>query len=62
MLQAILKTEYEDHARAGSCKPAMAPSKGFSCPLCSHSVGSDKEGWKRHFVEEGCPANPRTKA
>ena len=60
-LQAILKADHEEHMRAGACQAAMDPKRGSTCPLCASHVAPDKEGWKQHFVEEGCSANPRTR-
>jgi centrosomal protein CEP104 len=54
--EALHSREYNSHV--GSCA-ARGPS-GPRCALCHADVDDDEEGWRRHLLDDGCPANPRT--
>jgi len=32
-----------------------------TCVLCKQSIGPGEEGWEKHLLVDGCPANPRGK-
>lgn len=55
---AVPTTEFDAHTSARTCK--VVPPGKTVCPLCRADVGNDEEAWLVHFVDDGCPANPRT--
>jgi len=57
---AIPTKELAAHQRSKKCQPAPAPDKGNRCPLCFENIPPWDAGWKKHLLDDKCPANPRT--
>jgi len=53
--QVLLREDFNGH-QCVRPKPAGAAK----CPLCTSSVFPNSiSGWKKHILQEGCPANSR---
>jgi centrosomal protein CEP104 len=52
--------EREVAAHIASCT-ATRPSRNPKCALCHAEISDSKDGWAQHLLDEGCPANPRTR-
>ena len=52
---AIRNEEYDQHVESQSC-PKAGPHTNI-CPLCNDEIESGQGGWKKHLIDEGCPAN-----
>ena len=58
--EPIIVNLYEKHISEKACLPAKNQNVANRCPLCHTDVEPPgKKGWQVHFLEEGCPKNPR---
>lgn len=55
--EAIAIQYFDSHMERASCKPTIKGAQ--RCPLCHTDVVGGEAGWRRHIMEEGCPANDR---
>jgi centrosomal protein CEP104 len=54
-------SNYEQHVAAALCPPQLSPDEANRCPLCHKDIAAGDDGWRSHFIEEGCSGQNRQK-
>ena len=57
--ESIHEDIYDKHITAKTCAIAKPPKAANRCPLCHKDIKAGESGWRKHFIEEKCPNNPR---
>ena len=58
--EAVRPADLEAHHASQWCRPPLDADVASRCPLCHDDIPPGREGFLRHLIDEGCPANPRT--